>query len=227
MASRRLVACLVLVALAVPSASATGWLVNVNGSGVGINPLGGRGDFVDLGVASKECSDEDDVVDVGVGNLEGDSSLCGGGPCTQQEGTFFNPAIDALYKSQLAGVGVVFRPGAGDCSDDGDVADVGIRNGEGRFGSCPGQNGVHGDARDGADVGVANREDCDDADGADVGAANCEQSDRFDVYDVGVLNHERVEDYGDVLDVSVLSEESVDGPDGNGIGLAATPPPIC
>lgn len=205
-----------------PSAAATGWLVSVNGGGFGINPLGGRGDFLDVGVGNIECADEEDVVDVGIGNAEGPGgSACGS--CTASSGTFFHPTVDATWIGLFSALGTTWKSGPGTCSDDQDVADVGVLNKEGNGQTCS----FTGDRQDAVDVGLGNREVCDSRDGVDAGVRDCEVEDRGDAVDLGVGNVESVSDGDDTLDVSVRGSETGDGPDGNDVSAFATPPMAC
>lgn len=214
-----------------PVAGATGYLVNVETPffswSHGTNPLGGRGDTVDIGLLNHQCTDEEDVVDVGVLNAEGDSSCA---DAWDQEGP--RCRSDGEKDDVLHGLPALFKPeeptdDTGRCTDDGDAVDVGVLNREGA--SRDGQAcsdarewAWGGDRRDGVDVGALNRECRDERDADDVGVLNCERLDTEDGIDVGVLNTEEG-DAGDTLDLSILNAESGDGPDANDLNVKRGP----
>lgn len=237
--------------LLVPAASATGYLVNVETGYLdvqhGSNVLGGAGDTVDVGYRNHQCTDEDDVVDVGIQNREGDQDC----RWDQEEGCRAEDGGDTRVASRPLGIDERFEleDRVGDaatplfhsseerrthCSDDGDTVDVGIMNDEGGFGEqahveeCawyheeyeedPDREASGGDDGDAVDIGVMNRECSDRNDAVDVGIMNCEVVDRSDGIDLGVGNLE-LWDEDDTLDVSLFATEISDGPDGNGANL--------
>ncbi len=239
-------------ALLVPAASATGYLVNVQTGYLdvqhGSNVLGGAGDTVDVGYQNYQCTDEDDVVDVGIQNREGDEHCRW---TQEEEGCQAEEGGETRVTSRPLGIDERFELGSpvGDaasplfdtskerrthCSDDGDTVDVGIMNDEGGFGDqvyveeCawyheehehdPDREAPGGDDGDAIDVGVMNRECADRNDAVDAGIMNCEVVDRSDGIDLGVGNLE-IWDEDDTLDVSLFSTEISDGPDGNGANL--------
>lgn len=229
-----------------PAASATGWLVNFEDNIVtfssfkfGSNVFGGQGDTVDVGLANYQCSDEEDVVDVGVWNREGDTNCAyqyGECPTEEGEDPIGTPAIRGLLGDPAT------HPHDPHCSDDGDTVDAGVFNDEGspspfycdpRDPYCNAE--TSGDEEDGVDAGVLNREWNDDDDANDVGVLNCEWFDSHDGNDVGVLNLEYVDyddgidvgllnyealaDGSDTFDASLLNAEDADGPDANGVNV--------
>lgn len=221
--------------LFVPAVSATGYLVNIEAGlsfKFGSNIFGGQGDTLDVGVLNHQCSDEDDFVDVGVFNREGDLS-CNptGGRCEAEEGEKpFDIALPFLSADPTD-----THPHDPHCSDDGDTVDVGVFNQEGGFGrECPTQDEpgfephpddpfFKGDEDDAVDVGVVNEECNDDLDANDVGVINCEWDDSNDGIDVGLWNLEWLDDSGDTFDLSLFNAEGIDGPDQNGLDLTGFP----
>lgn len=218
-----------------PAVSASGWLLNVETPLIGVkwgtNPFGGQGDAVDVGVFNHQCSDEEDVVDVGVANSEGDQSCPSvyGQPCNQEQGhpSILNDLLDAVISPQPPA-----NNGQGECSDDADTVDVGVLNAEGGYqawgqSQCgtpvapPSSNHGHpsGDNHDAVDAGVLNTECEDSLDGGDAGVINCEWTDDSDGLDVGALNTEEVSDKDDTFDASLLNWEMNDLPDHNGINV--------
>jgi hypothetical protein len=217
------IAVLVGMALGAPGAGAAGYLVHqelVGDSGFGINPAGGRGDTVDVGALASQCADDEDVVDVSLASDEGNTS-CGG--CSDAQGTFGNPSVDALavtLYALLLGFDTTPRPGS--CSDRGDVADVTLLGSEGQAQNCSTGPGLKetGDQNDTLDAGVGDSEWCDDRDTLDLGIANSEGEsgictgpvgttpggDRDDAVDVGLANRENC-DPGDHADVGVRNCE--------------------
>ena len=236
---------LALVTLTIaPAASATGYLVNWNGSGFGANVFGGQGDTLDVGLFNYQCTDEDDVVDVGVANREGDASCGYYDPysgkyvgCEPDEG---RDPIQGVSSNGLLGDPAT-HPHDPHCSDDGDTVDVGLLNREGgyQFGGHQGEQcypqqryewdpsdpwneptvTYAGDVEDAVDVGVLNVECGDDDDANDVGVLNCEWLDRDDGNDLGLLNWEFWDDSSDTFDLSLINSETIDGPDRNGLNL--------
>lgn len=216
---------LVSFLIALPSASATGHLVNLGiGSSqftFGANAFGGSGDTLDVGLFNEQCSDEADVVDVGVANREGmGSDACRARGCQHEQGR--DPIGPILEQS-------FFRPEADEtparCSDGEDTVDVGVLNQEGGWAYDPrcDEYGCEewdatGDERDATDVGVLNQEFGDDEDGNDAGVVNCEWDDGRDATDVGVVNFEQG-DRDDTFDLSVLNTEVNEGGDANGLNV--------
>lgn len=221
---RTLVALLLVLSL-VPYATAAGYLVNVGvGSNTiqyGVNPFGGSGDAVDVGVANAQCSDEADVVDVGVLNREG-GSACGGEPrCEHGQG--FDPLATYLANTLVDPSG---EPTAANCTDDGDTLDVSVLSTEGgasyecKEKEC--NETYAGDAHDATDVTVGGLEYGDEGDGNDVGILDCEYNDEGDATDVGVLNSEWY-DRADTFDLGILNTETDDTGDLNGLDLGGGP----
>ena len=232
--------------LLAPTASAVpGYLVNINGSGLGTNIFGGTGDTIDIGLFNHQCSDENDFLDVGVANREGDAQCAyqtQKGCDTEDPG---DPRLDQLFQAIDDTIGDIvvatklIEP-SGDpdadkhCSDDGDTIDVGLLNEEGsgdtvdacraspyydEWGAYQPDAQYGGDFEDGVDAGLLNTEYCDDDDADDVGVLNCEYSDFDDGIDVGVLNNEYIDDSSDTFDLSLLNFETMDGPDRNGLDV--------
>lgn len=223
----RTFATLVLASLviATPAASATGYLVNIGIGGsswtFGSNVFGGSGDTLDIGLFNEQCTDEADVVDIGIANSEGArSSRCWDAKeCQHDQGEDpFGPITDRKL------VGSEADETSARCSDESDTVDVGVLNQEGAYGDgyCDGtrcyEPGPTGDETDATDVGVLNTETGDDDDGNDAGVLNCEWNDRRDSTDVGVLNREE-NDQDDTFDLSVLNDESPEGGDANGLDV--------
>ena len=223
-------------ALAAPAASATGWLINYEGPVLGSfkfgsNLFGGQGDTLDVGWGNRQCSDEDDVVDIGIQNREGDEACMWEDPTGEQGGCKADEGEGIAVLSLIGATDT--HPHEPHCTDDGDTVDIGIMNREGGFHDeqCrtwwdpetephpQEQQWFSGDRDDAVDVGVLNHECNDDEDAVDVGVLNCELSDRNDGVDVGVLNREDVVDRGDTFDLSVANAETFDGPDQNGLNL--------
>ncbi len=231
--------------LAAPSADATGWLVNVEAMGwhvkYGANPAGTTGDFLDVGVMTWECSDEQDVIDVGVMNTEGVGSCGWNRECASESagpGRAYLPVVGArALGPDLPRVVLLYgylgeEPEA--CSDNGDVVDVGVLNDEGHFKGdyergcvALARGPAPSDLRDAVDLGILNRECQDREDVLDVGIANCEYDDRHDTVDVGVMNFEFL-DAGDLLDVAISNAETgEDSPSPRNVDVEFLPPIPC
>lgn len=223
---RTLFAFLIASLMTIPGASATGYLINVEIGGptfaFGANIFGGSGDTLDVGLFNTQCSDEADVVDVGVLNREG----TGADECFDDRGCQHNDGKDPLGPL----LGQSFLQGDGsdtpaECGDGDDTVDVGVLNAEGHRShepTCDPEWGCYegwtGDERDATDAGVLNNEMGDDDDGNDLGVVNCEEMDRRDSTDVGVLNREW-EDRWDTFDLSILNSEFPEGGDTNGLAI--------
>ena len=206
-----------------PAASATGYLINIEIGGptfaFGSNVFGGSGDTLDVGVGNSQCSDEADVVDVGIANREGMGSWECGDRCEHNHGE--DPITPVLGQG-------ILQPEADEtparCSDESDTVDVGVLNNEGGMGKfyCD-ETGCYegqytGDEKDATDVGVLNNEMGDDDDGNDAGVLNCETNDRRDSTDIGILNREW-DDRWDTFDLSILNTEWPEGGDANGLAV--------
>lgn len=220
----------VLLVTAGSGAAATGYLVNVEAGNTGVkagsNVFGGQGDTVDAGLFNSQCTDEDDVVDVGVANDEGNGEPFEGGAgadcpndgtdgCRAEDGgglkvvVFREEVLDSPdefeqiegFAYDVTGFLVTDSGGPGEprCTDDGDSVDVGVANAEG--------NPDERKCDPASDFDRQQRGDADD--GVDVGVLNQECFDGDDADDVGVLNCETTDD-NDGIDVGVLNVESKD-----------------
>lgn len=203
-----------------PTAAATGYLVNVGiGSSTiqyGINPFGGSGDALDVGLFNAQCSDEADVVDVGVMNAEGRSACSEWERCEQTQGSDpLGPVATRLIEPSG-------EPTPARCTDDGDTVDVSILSTEGGATyECPEKQcyeAYAGDANDATDISVGGVEYGDQDDGNDVGVLNCEWLDESDSTDLGVLNQEWY-DASDTFDLGILNVETNDQGDLNGLNV--------
>lgn len=250
---------LLATALVAPGAAATGYLVNAELGSLltvksGTNAFGGQGDTLDVGYQNHQCTDEDDVVDVGIQNTEGDPDECANWGseelCKSEEGhhatVISSDRLGLHHGIDHATIDDAIVPILGDdpedreasCGDDGDTVDVGVQNQEGGHpASCqewqwhrqedyqePGWDPA-GDDEDAVDVGVQNHECGDEDDAVDVGIANCEVFDESDGIDAGVFNTEWY-DADDTFDASIANTEISPGPDGNRLSLFSGGAPL-
>lgn len=232
--------------LLAPGAAATGYLVNAEVDPVataktGTNPFGGQGDFLDAGVFNHQCSDEDDVVDVGVANQEGtareDHHNEEGYSCTEdQEGCqaeeggnthvviLGTPVHSSFLETQPVPASPdLVNDSDGDqhesaCTDDGDTLDVGVVNEEGRYESEESEKRSEWEHCDEAPDGYWDHFGHEEEETKETGPERDERGDRDDTVDAGAANSE-CRDQRDFADAGVLNCEIEDPDDGLDAGV--------